>query len=184
MKIINLLPKPHQEELKYRATFRSLLLFSGLCIISYVLVFAGQFGVRIYLDHVQRDVQQQTNEVKDFANKQENTDLKNRIRLINNQISDYTNTAGASPKWSNVLLAFTKVVPDGVAIQSLTVDYRKRLISIRGFARTREAVITVYNNILADTEHFQGIDYPLENVTKPTDVSFSFTFTVKEGVLK
>lgn len=184
MKTINLLPQSKQQEFYYHRLLGSLVRLFWIAGSSFVLVLLAQFGTRVYLEHEINIVQEKAEQVKRASNKDENAKLKKQIQAINSEIVDYTNAAKDAPKWSNVIVAFSKLVPDKVYIQSFVVDSAKRQVSINGFAPDRESVIALYNNIAGATEQFSGIDYPLENVSKPTDVQFHFTFTVEEKLLK
>jgi hypothetical protein len=90
----------------------------------------------------------------------------------------------ANPKWSKVLESFAALPPEDVGITSMILDLKNKSVNISGFAPRREEVIEFYNNILADTENFYGVDYPLENVAKPTDNIFHFTFYIKDELLQ
>lgn len=184
MKIINLLPKPKQNEFYYRRLYHNLLVLFGVAGVTFVFVGIALFASRLFLEHNLRASQENIERIKAVSNKEENAELKRRIQEINNQIGDYNSLAASAPKWANVLRQFTRLVPERVYIQNFTVDATKRQATINGFAPSRDSVIALYNNIRQDTEHFQDIDYPLENVSRPTNVTFHFTFTVAEGVLK
>ena len=184
MRIINLLPKIKQQELRYRGMFFSLMRFIVLAGVSFAIVIMLQLLGRFYLQYQLRHIQSGIEQLKTVSNKQENALLKARIKLINSQIGDFNTITLSTPTWSKVLRSFAELVPEQVAIQSFTADAVKKQVLISGFAPSREQVIALYNNIAADREHFSNIDYPLENVTKPTDVSFHFSFTVVDSLLK
>lgn len=184
MKIVNLLPKSKQREFYYHKLFGSLKILFIISGATFVLVLLAQFGTKLYLEHELTTIQSTIDRIRLASNKEENANLKKKIQGINNQISDYTTLAGDAPKWSRVLEAFSKLVPEQVYIQNFVVDSIKRQVSISGFAPSRESVIALYNNIVADNKNFSNIDYPLDNVSKPTDVQFRFTFTVEEKFLK
>jgi hypothetical protein len=184
MKTINLLPKPQQQILRQEAIFRSLLSAGWLSVFSFALVILAQFGVKFYLQAEAQNIQSNIQQITAQVGKQENTADKNRITMINSIIADYKNLADASPKWSKVIKAFTKVPPDGVVIGSFTINFAQKSINITGTAPTREVVIALYNSILLDDSEFYGVDYPLENVAKPANVSFHFTFFIRDSLLK
>jgi len=184
MRIINLLPKPKQQELRFRKLYFSLVTFTVLASITFLLVVVGQVATRLYLQYDQKNIETGIERLKNISNKEENAALKARIKLINNQITDFNNIMNGSPKWSKVLRAFAVVVPEQVTIQTLTAEAGKKQVQITGFSPGRELVIALYNNIAADKTNFTTIDYPLENVTRPADVYFHFTFTVADSLLQ
>jgi hypothetical protein len=184
MKIINLLPKTRQQELRYEIVLHALWVVVGLSLLSFVLVFSAQFATKFYLGYENNDIKQQVALLQNQVNKQQNTEIKSQIETVNNQVSDYLNLAASSPEWSRVIKAFAPLPPAGLKISTFTIDPLQNKITINGLSPTRELVIQLYNNILQDTTDFYGIDYPLENVVNPVNVSFHFTFNIQSKLLQ
>jgi Tfp pilus assembly protein PilN len=184
MRVINLLPKEKQLEFRYRKMYRSLLMLFSIVGASFALVVLFQFGSRLYMERQIKQVKLETEKLRAISNKEENNELKKRIQQINSQVTDFNKLSEEAPQWSGVVRAFAKLVPADVYVQIFSVDIAKRQVNITGFAPRRELVIALYNNIKGDTEHFANIDYPLENVSRPTDVQFRYSFTVQEGAIK
>lgn len=184
MRQINLLPKPRQHELRYDAMLHGLWFFISMSIFSFALVFLAQLGTKFYLQMEANVFSAEIAELKGQVNKQENADLKTQINAVNNVVSDFNNLASASPRWSKVVSAFAPLPPAGVRINSMVIDSTKKAITITGNAETREDVIQLYNNILADSGNFYNIDYPLENVAKPTKIIFHFSFLIQDKLLQ
>lgn len=182
-KVINLLPKDQQSELGRRSWYRALIHFYmlALCLFALAtLLFGGSWW---YLHLAEKSLANEADDLRTRSTTQETTDLKKQIKSINNQIEDYNNLTTALPRWSVLLRELAVVVPNGVQIQNFSVDSTKRQVIIAGFASTREQAIVLHDNIAADTKYFSNIDYPLENVAKPNNVSFHYTFLVKPEVL-
>jgi Tfp pilus assembly protein PilN len=184
MKIINLLPKPKQQELKYEAIFHSLLMVLWVTLGSFLLVFAIQFATKFYLEFEAKSIANNIVVLQQAVNKQDNTTVKTEVTAVNNVVLDFKNLSDSSPKWSKLIKAFVPLVPDGVHINSLTVDAKNKNVLVTGYSPTRELVIEFYNNVLADSDHFSNIDYPLENVSKRTNINFHNSFLVKDSVIK
>lgn len=184
MKIINLLPKSKQRDFRYEKIFHSVLRLTYLAAASFVLVFLTLFGTRFYVTHQGSQIDAKADAIKNFADKQENTVLRNKIKGINNVFTDFQSLSDTTPHWSKVLAAFTRLVPSDVKIQTFTADAKKKQVSIIGYSPTRESVIALYNNISRDDKNFFNVDYPLENVSKPTDVSFHYNFSIRDELLK
>jgi Tfp pilus assembly protein PilN len=183
MKIINLLPKPKQQELRYESVYHSVLV--AIVIAVGILLFAVVVQVLAwaYMQREQVTVVQRIEQIKQVADKEENTALKAKILALNNEMQDFKDLSASAGQWSDVLSAFAKQIPEGVKINQFQADEKTGKITINGQSPTREAVIELYNNISRDGEHFKDIDYPLENVAKPTDVAFHFTFIVQDKFL-
>lgn len=182
-KVINLLPKDQQRELGLRSWYRALVRFYILAMTTFgvvALLFAGTWW---YLRLAEQNLVHEAENLRARSTTQETTDLKKQIKTINNQIEDYNNLTAALPRWSVLLRQFATLVPAGVQIQNFGVDSTKRQVIVGGFAATREQVIQLHDNIAADDVHFSNIDYPLDNISKPRNVGFRYSFTVKPEVL-
>jgi Tfp pilus assembly protein PilN len=183
MKRINLLPKDKQRELGYERVLYSAtvaIVLASIILLSGVVV---QFGVYTYLKQQVSSSNLEIEELRRVANKSENATVKEQIKKVNAQLNDFTVLMGQTPQWSTVLAALVKNVPPNVKITQFDAAAAKQEVTISGYSPTRDLVIDLYNNINADKEHFKNINYPLDNVTKPTDVKFSFTFTIADKIL-
>lgn len=183
-KHINLLPKEKQKELVLRGWFRTLLRVYALSAASFVLVGVLFFGAASYLSLQEKDLQGEAEELRALAATDEATKVKLSVKTVNGYVDDYLTLAAAAPKWSQLLREFTKLVPTGVQVQSFTVDATRKQVTIQGFGATREQVLALYDALVAASDRFTGVDYPLENVAKPTNINFHYSFTVKDQVLQ
>ncbi len=182
-KVINLLPREQQRELGLRSWYRALVRFYVLALTTFVLVALLFAGTWWYLRLAEQNLAHEAENLRTKSTTQETTDLKKQIKIINNQIEDYNTLTAALPRWSVLLRQFATLVPRGAQIQNFGVDSTKRQIIISGFASTREDAIQLHDNIAADNAHFTNIDYPLENIAKPKNVGFKYSFIVKPEVL-
>lgn len=183
MKKVNLLPKHKQVELTHERIFYNVAVGVGIATAIFVIGVLAQLLVFLYLGSSSRSVTAQIEQLKATANKSENASIKKQIQLTNAQITDFSSLLNKSPQWSGVLVALIKHVPAGVKITQFDADAEKQEVTISGYSPTRDSVIDLYNNINADKENFKSINYPLENITQPTDVKFFFTFSLADGVL-
>ncbi len=183
MKRINLLPRLKQQELSYERTLYSVTVAVVIATVILLIGVLVQFGVWTYLNRKTQASEAEIELLKATASKSENAEVKEKIQQANSQIIDFSNLMAKTPAWSEVMAAFVKNVPAGVKITAFEADAVKKEISIAGYSPTRDSVIDLYNNINADKDHFKNINYPLENVTQPTNVRFIFTFNIANGVL-
>lgn len=184
MKLVNLLPKPRQELLKQEAVLKSLYGAIWLSLLSFAIVLGAQFAAKLYLQNQAKTIRASVVQVQGQVNKSENAKLKAEITDVNNMIADYKALAYDQAKWYKVIKAFAALPPDGVVVNSLAIEFTKKGVTITGTAPTREVVIQLYRNILADDKEFYGVDYPFENVAKPENTSFHFSFFIKDELLK
>lgn len=183
MKVINLLPKSRQQEMRYTSLLSSVWVLVILSLFSFALVFLAQFFTKIYLDNKAISIKNQIEQVKIQVSKSENSDIKKKIQDANDIISDYNNLSNV-PNWSNVLKAFALLPPQGITVNSFNVNSTDKTITVSGRSPTRELVIKFYNNILQDSKDFYNVDYPLENIAAPVDIGYHFTFYVRDSLLK
>jgi Tfp pilus assembly protein PilN len=183
MKEINLLPKDRQQQLHAEILYRHWLSLIWVSVFSFVLVLLAQFGSKIYLQSRLSQINEEITVIKQQVNKNDNAELKKQIKVLNDWITDYNTLDSNSPKWSKLLKTFSAIPPEGVKITSFSVDLPSKKVTITGISPTRELVIQLYNNILADSEHFYNVDYSLENVVKAKNVSFHYSFNFKDQVI-
>ena len=184
MRLINLLPKPRQEELHYERILQGLYLVISLSIASFFLVFLAQAGTKIYLGGEYKATQAEIESIKSQLNNKANAQVQKEIKAINDVVGDYKSLADNSPNWSKVLKAFAPLPPAGIKINSFAVNIASRTVNITGISPTRELVIQLYNNINADSKDFLNTDYPLDNLSRENNVPFHFSFVVQESLLK
>jgi hypothetical protein len=184
MKVINLLPKSRQQELRYLAVYHVLLRVIIASALSFAAVFAVQFLTKLYLAGEIRTTAAEIQQLKTQVNKDDNQRVKNQINALNGTIADYVNLTAAAPKWSKVIAAFAAIPSPAIKISSMRIDPPSKVINISGFAASRDDVIELYNSILADDKEFYNINYPLENVVYPSNINFHFTFYIKDELLK
>jgi hypothetical protein len=184
MRTINLLPKLKQQELKYEAHFHSIKVVIWISLVTFVLVALAQAGTKLYLQNQVKLIENTITILKQQTTQEENTVIRSKVKEVNSVIADYKDLAVAAPKWSRVLRAFAKLPPNNVRINSFSVDQKKKLVTISGFSPTREGVLELFENIKADDKNFTGIVNPFENIARPYNVSFNFTFSVNEELLK
>jgi Tfp pilus assembly protein PilN len=183
MKRINLLSKTKQTELFFEDLYRGVV---TLVVLGTFVLLAGvviQIAVWVYLQQKEASVIAEAAAIQQQIDESENAQLKAKVKEINALMSDFDRLATQTPQWSRVLKAFAQLVPNGVKITNFSADAATGTIEISGYSPSRELVIELYNNINGDKEHFKEINYPLENVAKPTNIIFNYTFTVQDGVL-
>lgn len=183
MKRINLLPQHKQSDLYYEDLYHSVNTLVVLSVVILLLGIVAQVLVWIYLQRKEVAIVERVTEMQQQIDKSENAQVKLEIREINTLMKDFEGLTNSTPQWSRVLKAFARLVPNGVLISSFVADSKTGEIEISGYGPTREQVIELYNNINGDKTNFKNINYPLENVSKPVDVQFNFTFFIQDGIL-
>jgi hypothetical protein len=184
VKIINLLPKNRQVEFFYGKLFVIVLKLFWIMLFAFILVLLGQFGVKIILQSKVKKIEANISELQKFSSLEDNAKVKNLLTEKNALILDYKTLSQSIPKNSKVIRAFAPLVPEGVSIKQMKISVPNKQIEIYGYALTRELVIKLYDNLVEQKQLFPNIDYPLENVAKPTEINFHFTFNISPELLQ
>jgi Tfp pilus assembly protein PilN len=177
MKIINLLPKEEQAQLKLDLVHHQLRVFWTVIFLSLV-VFAGiGFGVQQYLKIEMKKTQ---DEIRINQVKLESSDIKalqDQVLALNQNIREIKNIRKQQYRWSDVMMEIARILPPQAQINSLQMDRATGKVVIMGKAETRQVVLDTWAQ-LKKTEMFKDVNFPLPNLEKPTDSNFTYTFYV------
>ncbi len=183
MRVINLLPLAEQRAIKQETLFRSFRKFLFFSLTTYILIIAILFGWKFYLQSTLVGVDVDIKKNQAIVDSQDNNAIRQAVQKSNNTVVDYLNFTATNPKWTNVLNELAEIVPSDVILTSLVANTKTGKIDILGVGLTRDAVLTLRSNIAA-SKTFKNINLPLENLQKPNNVVFSYTFYLAEGAIK
>jgi Tfp pilus assembly protein PilN len=184
MRLINLLPKQKLDDLYFEGLVKnlwSLAVFIFLCALVSV---GAMLSAKYFILQNQKTAKRELEQIKAISNKKENSELKNKIRLINSNINDYNTLSDKTPKWSNVISRLAKNLPEEIRVTSLSSDPKTGKMTISGVSQTRNGVLVLFSNIKNDEANFADIDYPLENLSSPVNSVFHFSFSIKPEAFK
>lgn len=184
MRLVNLLPKQKLDDLYYEGLVKNLWSLGVFVFICGIISIGAALTSKFFILKNQESVKNELDKIKAVSNKKENSELKNKIKTINSNISDYNNLAKKTPKWSNVVSALAKDLPEEIRITALASDPKTGKMTINGVSKTRDGVLVLYNNIKNDNVNFTDIDYPLENLSSPVNTTFHFSFSIKPEAFK
>lgn len=102
-----------------------------------------------------------------------NTDIK----TFNQQLRDVENIQKENVAWSNFLIDFSQLVPDGINVHNLTINKSEAEIFISGLAQTRNNLL-ILKDSLENSDLFFETAIPLENLLKKENI----TFNIKSGI--
>lgn len=137
---------------------------------------------RFYLQSTLSNIDNDIKKAEALISSQDNQKTKAEVEKNNNIVADYNNFTATNPLWSPVLETFAELVPDTVSIVNFSANSKTGKIDISGTGQTRDAVLLLRTNILASNK-FRNINLPLENLQKPTDTPFNYSFFLAPGVL-
>lgn len=176
-KYINLLSPEDQKDVRLEKTNTALLKFYFWGGLSLVLLFAVLFAGRFYLSFEISQIKDRIAVQQQAVSTEENQKLKKQLGDFNTKLKNLVNLDEHQALWSEVVINFARLVPGDVAIDSFTADRQTGKIKIAGFAKTRESVLQLRDNLL-ESEFFKDVNFPLSNLTRPTNVNFRYAFFV------
>jgi len=184
MKKINLLSKESQKTVRFLAFFRlalNVFIVTGVFWASAVVL---AFGSWFFAAGVQKQAEKDLAMLQVQESKSDYAKLRENIQVINNTIVDANTVFAKMPKISKALAAVFAEIPEGVSLQSVNLETTKRQLNITGFSLTRGGILELHKNIVMDKAHFDKIDYPLENLSRPKNVPFHFSITLNSSLLQ
>ncbi len=177
-KYINLLPP---EELKFKAQrefARQLWLFGVVFLASLVALAAVLFGAEVYLQRQLRMKSEAIAVRSAELTSLEESQLQDELGTINRNLENFQILQREQMKWSGAFEELAQLLPRGLTLDSLIFTREEKKIEIAGRAATREEVLALRENLLA-SQHFKGVNFPLQNLERARDVPWRYRFYLK-----
>lgn len=174
MKYLNLIPPTYKDKLRLRRVY-SLLKKMIITITLYNILLGLIILIArlILVNNFNRIVNETT--LVTMANRKVEQDITN----MNKQISGVSTIQKKVVPWPEFLVSFSKIVPDGVVINSLQLETDSGAPStINGRANTREALLT-FESELKKTPFLENVNLPFKNKLDKTNAYFTITMTIK-----
>lgn len=183
MKQINLLPKSERQELKLQLFSEQFISFWIWVMISLVFLVGLTYSAKIYLSGQVASAESQINLEKQVLKTSDNEMLKQKVDELNNQINLIKSMDGQHYYWSKALVEVGNLLPTDISLDSLSMDRTTGKVDIKGTAADRESVLKFWANI-HKSEIFRNVNFPLENLNRPKDDPFVFSFFIVPDKLK
>ncbi len=173
--MINLNFLPH----KYKKRAKKVIFFaiwkSFLAWITFILLLAS--NVFLWGGYfLEKELANWDSRILSISNKQPG--IIKDIKKINANLDRLNDMQKDYVEWSKFLLDFSYLIPDGNKLDTLNVDYENKSFEILGFSRTRADLLELQKN-LENSDIVYDVDYPLSNLLKSRDISFSFKGKIK-----
>ena len=178
---INLLPKEFKKNFLHEQK-RRLLVFVFIFLFVIEFMFAAVFFASYFLLSSQQDfVSRNLASLEENKSIQELQDIEKEIKKMNAVALLVTNNLDTQNRIYDFLLKISNVVGDGVYLRSLNINYKTGEISIFGFAKTRDDVISLEKRLknlsFTDASSFKS---PKSNILRKEEINFSFNFKIKK----
>jgi Tfp pilus assembly protein PilN len=177
MKIINLLPKDEQRQLKLDMVNHQLRVFWAIILSSIILFVALGFATQQYLRLSVKKVDEQIAVNKAKLESADIKELQQQVLKLNQNIKEIKTVRGQQYKWSEVMLEIARVMPAEVQLNSLQIERATGKIIVLGKAEDRDTVIAVWSQI-KKSPMFYDVNFPLPNLEQPVDGNFTYTFFI------
>ncbi len=170
---LNLLPENLKKEIESK---KILHFINKAIIISSVLLFiyliAFNISKYILIKHYR-----ETKEV--FANTNHETESYiNNMDIINKKINYIKDIQADYIIWSKLIYDISLTNNDGIIFESLSVNKDKKILNIRGKAKTREKLL-LFKDKIQEVPYLSEIVFPLQNLFKKEDINFDINATIK-----
>lgn len=181
-RLANLLPKEQQKDIKLEKASSKLVNLIVWAFLSLVVLLLLSFAAKLYLQSELKRVTDRVELQKQVVSQGENQELKIKLKEFNGHLDNLVTLSDNHAIWSEVVIEFARVIPEDVAIDNFLADRKTGQISITGFAKFRDSVLDLRNNLVA-SEYFENVNFPLANLVRPEDVNFRYKFFVNNDEL-
>lgn len=175
----NLLPKAKQKNTRQWVMKQQLIM--GLILVNGVLLaMCGTLGILHF--SLQKILIASANEVSIVHNNSTDAQSDSQdTQYINNRIQQLHSIQQEHPNYLGLLQEISTLLPAGVSVRSLNIDYTKNLLTIDGFAAERSNLQALQHQIEAD-DRFLITQFPFDALTVPKEIPFTIelTFTPKD----
>jgi Tfp pilus assembly protein PilN len=183
VKVVNLLPKAEQKELRLEIMTAQVRQFWFVVLASFILLILLGIGASLFLQQRIKsnnaEIENKKKVLSSAATKQleqQVSELNNQIRLVGALKSDHYH-------WSKALVELTYMVDNDTKLTSVTMDRFTGRVQVYGEAADRESVLAFWSTVKRSSL-FSNINFPLTNLEKDLRANFTFTFNVNTQEMK
>lgn len=183
MRLINLLPKEEQKEIRLELLTASVKNFWIWIIASLIILFALAFAANVFLKQSAQGIEAEIQSKQELLKSADTRKLEGEVGELNNAIKTIEVLGQNHYYWSNALIELGNIIPTDVTVDLLTLNRASGKVDMAGIAKDRESVLKFWASIYK-SKHFHKINFPLANLEKARDDPFTFTFYIKPEVIK
>lgn len=181
-KYTNLLPKEEQREISLEKISGRLFRFFLVILASLCILIVAFAAGRLYLQAKISSIRDRIELQENVVSKEDNLKLKQELNEFNGHLSNLVNMEQHHAQWSEVLIEFARLLPQDVAVDSISASRETGFVRITGFALNRDSVLQLRKDLLA-SPYFKDVNFPLSNLNRATNVTFSYSFFIDQSHL-
>jgi len=178
---LNLIPPYRKEELEADRRHK-VFVWQAVAVLMVALVFGAILGSFNYILGLETKYAMQTSVPKDqLESSKELEKYDEEFKEANSEITALEEVQRENIYWSDLFLELNKIVPEGIALQS--VSTKKMQIFISGTAGTRDDLVALKEK-LENSSCFENINFPLSNFAAKENIEFQSDFSIKDNCIK
>ena len=181
MLTLNLLPEQYKREyaLEIKTRF-AVFVFISLAVISAVFI-ALLFSVYFYLKIQVNSMEESLANQRTAANAKPILSLEQDIRALNGKISIVAKARSEISPVAPALEKLALLIKQGAYLKSVSLDNKTGMVSIAGFAATRDLVLGLKGDLVSsEFVKSDSIQDPIQNILKDKKIDFTFTFQLRK----
>lgn len=176
---LNLLPQQEKLALAWERWRRLVIFIVRRLVVGAFMLWGMLVAVEFFLDVESRRLEAILAADRDSFSTSAVQQLESRFQKNVSTAKTIEHLAGAIHPVTPQLTQVIGLIPSGVDIKSIEYLAPVRRVTIRGRAPTRELVLAL-SDAIRRNPRYVDVTAPSTNLIKPTDIDFSFAFTVQE----
>ena len=143
---------------------QSISLVNNMILLTIVL-----FAISVVFLGTEKYLNYQTTKIREI--KTQNTE-EARIGKINDKMEEVYSIQTDYVKWSQVLVDFSALVPEGNRLESVSLDKENQRLSVRGISKRRDDFLKLKKN-LEKSNLVTELESPISNLLNQTNINFT-----------
>lgn len=176
---MNLLPTQQKRRVRLEIFYQNII-FSGLILILFILILILILGGSlIFLNFKYHTIEE--NIAAEQSRIIQNETVKGMERKVGDLNKELRDLKEIQRKTSNLYGFLDSISQDlfsEVTIYTIEIDGKLNKITISGHADTRQELLVIKEK-LNNSSQYQNVNFPISNLTEPSDIDFTFNFIYK-----
>lgn len=173
--MLNILPSDLKKENKLRKIFLNFRLNALIVFIILLFPVLLLFSNYLLFENILKNSVSGSNYSP--KNNQSTVQIKKDMESFNSLLIQASAIQNEHYNPTLLIEHFTSLVPDGVSIINVNIQFAEKKISFSGMAKTRDDLINFQNNLSAD-DVFTNFTYPVSNLSEKENIDFNYSGTL------
>jgi len=160
-RLVNLLPPSEQKSNTQVQINREIMNFGVWLVLSLVVValvlFAAQITLSAQLSGARELIEIKNQELDNL----EKAFLQDEVVFLNQDLENFEKIHSQSKAWSGAILEITRLMPQDMVLDSMTIESKDNRVEASGRAGSRDSVLAFRQSLLG-SEYFEIVNFPLD----------------------